>query len=440
MSVFLRGTLILIATAFIGECLEFVINMILARELGEAGLGTYMSILPTVFLIVILSSMELPISLSKFFAERDERHHRGMLQYAFRFALITIIVLLLILTFILSSTPLFQGYHPGIPWLILLVVPIVAFTSITRGYFMGIQQMGKIAVANFLRKGIQLLLLISIYHFLSFGIDTSIFIALCTLIASEAFVFAYLLHAYFIEIKGKRKNKHLNLSKVEMRNSVLSVSVPTTVLRIFHAFTHAVQPFLIKWTLIQSGMNGLEANEHFGMVAGVALTIGFFPAFIAFSMLIVLIPTVSEKVSSNDVAGIVTHLKQVMWMTVGYGIPAVFIYYYAGDYITETFFHSSYSAYYLKLLWPYFLFHFLVLPLQAFLIGLGLVKDALLHTIWSSVFSFSLIYLLGSGLQLGMEGVIMGMNAGAVLITLLHYFTICRELETTLWLKPMIKM
>jgi stage V sporulation protein B len=46
--------------------------------------------------------------------------------------------------------------------------------------------------------------------------------------------------------------------------------------------------------------------------------------------------------------------------------------------------------------------------------------------------------LLGS--RFGMEGVILGMNAGAVLITMLHYFTICRELETTLWLKSAIKL
>jgi stage V sporulation protein B len=438
MSLFLRGTLVLVVTAFLGECLEFIINMILARELGEAGLGTYMSILPTVFLIVILSSMELPISLSKFFAEREEKYHRGMLHYAFRFAVITTCILLLIMVMVYAWTPLFQGYHPGIRWLILIVIPIVAFTSITRGYFMGIQKMRKIAAANFLRKGIQLFLLVSIYQFLSFGIDTSIFIALGTLIASETVVFVYLIHAYVLEIKGKRKNSHSILSTNEMRKSVLSVSIPTTVLRIFHALTHAVQPFLIKWALVLSGMGTVDANEHFGMLAGIALTIGFFPSFIAFSMLIVLIPTVSEKVSSKDFEGILTHLKQVMWITLGYGVPAVFIYYSLGDYITETFFHSAPSAYYLKLLWPYFLFHFLVFPLQAFLIGLGLVKNALLHTIWSSVFSFSLIYLLGS--RFGMEGVILGMNAGAVLITMLHYVTICRELETTLWLKSAIKM
>lgn len=206
--------------------------------------------------------------------------------------------------------------------------------------------------------------MISIYQFLSFSTAASIFIALGTLVASEGVVFVYLIHAYILEIKGKRKDSHSNLTTAEMRKSVLSVSVPTTVLRLFHAITHAIQPFLIKWALVHSGMGALEANEHFGMLAGIALTIGFFPSFIAFSMLTVLIPTVSGKASANDHAGILKHLKQVMWMTFGYGIPAVFIYYILGDYLTETFFHSASSAYYLKLLWPYFLFHFLVFPFR----------------------------------------------------------------------------
>ncbi|XXM70362.1 oligosaccharide flippase family protein [Lysinibacillus sphaericus] len=442
MSLFLKGTLVLVITAFFGELVEFMINMILARELGEAGLGTYMSILPTVFLVVILSSMELPISLSKFIAEKDEKYHRGMLQYVFRFAVLTTILLLLGMVLVYMWTPLFEGIHRGIRWLILAVIPIVAFTSITRGYFMGVQQMRKIAVANFLRKGIQLVLLVSIYQFLSFTSDTSIFIALCTLVASEAVVFIYLIQAYILNRRGKGKEgiPHVRLAKGEMRRSILSVSVPTTVLRIFHAFTHAVQPFLIKLALVHAGMRVVEANEHFGMMAGIALTIGFFPSFIAFSLLIVLIPTISEKASADDADGILQHLKQVMWITLGYGVPAVAIYYLLGDYITGTFFHSSTSAFYLKLLWPYFFFHFLILPLQAFLIGLGLVKDALIHTVWASIFSFSLIYILGSHPDFGMTGVIIGMNAGAVLSALLHYVTICRELETTIWLKSLVKM
>lgn len=45
--------------------------MILARELGEHGMGLYMSVLPSIFLVVVIASLELPISISKFIAESN---------------------------------------------------------------------------------------------------------------------------------------------------------------------------------------------------------------------------------------------------------------------------------------------------------------------------------------------------------------------------------
>ncbi|QEY88308.1 Stage V sporulation protein B [Bacillus amyloliquefaciens] len=49
MNRFVKGIILLSIAAFFAECLEFVVNMILARELGEHGMGLYMSILPTIF-------------------------------------------------------------------------------------------------------------------------------------------------------------------------------------------------------------------------------------------------------------------------------------------------------------------------------------------------------------------------------------------------------
>ena len=45
MNRFVKGIILLSIAAFFAECLEFVVNMILARELGEHGMGLYMSIL-----------------------------------------------------------------------------------------------------------------------------------------------------------------------------------------------------------------------------------------------------------------------------------------------------------------------------------------------------------------------------------------------------------
>lgn len=431
MNSFVKGTLILIVAAFFGECLEFLINMILARELGEGGLGHYMTILPTIFLIVLLASFELPVSVSKLIAEKDDQYHRSMIGHAVRLTIIFTSVLLLLAAVIFPFLSVFNAYHPMLKWIVYLLIPVISFSSIARGFFMGKQLMGKIAFSHFLRRIVQLLLLAAVYQLFEFDRPTAILIAFCTLAGSELVVFIYLTHLFIVQYQQLKKAPGVNVNRKQVERQLMAVSVPTTSLRIFHALTHAVQPFLIKGALLQAGMSADMATEHFGMLAGVAMTIGFFPAFIAHSFLIILIPTVSKANANEETAKLQKLLMQVMLMTFLYGIPAVTLFYFMAEPLTNLFFQSTSASYYLQLLWPYFLFHFFVMPMQAYLIGLGLIKDASIHTVWATAVSFLLIYFLGRMPELQMDGVIIGMNTGSVLLTMLHYLTICKKIGIT---------
>lgn len=430
MKLFYRGVLILTLAAFVGEILEVLINIALARELGEEGLGLYMSILPTIMLIAVLASLELPVSISKYVAEKDKQYHRGMLRHAIGLAFVTTAFLLTVLIVVLPYIPLFDSYHPYIRILIFVLIPIVSFSAIFRGYFMGSQQMGKIACANFLRRAAQLVLLIFIYQWFQFDREVALLIALCTLIASEFVVFVFMGTVFFIKLKPEKTTAHLNGRAV--RKELLSVSIPMTGVRIFHSVTFAIKPFLIKAALVNSGLAAGIATAQFGKLAGVAFSIGFFPAFIAHSFLLVLIPTVAESFVNQDYLKLQRLLVKVMKLTLAYGLPCVFVFYFYADTLTGLFFKQSPAAVYLQLLVPYFLFHYFVIPLQAFLIGLGLVKDALYHAVWSTVISFLLMYFLGSMGHLQMNGIIIGMNTGVVLLTLMHFVTVCHKIGFSL--------
>lgn len=122
-----------------------------------------------------------------------------------------------------------------------------------------------------------------------------------------------------------------------------------------------------------------------------------------------------------------------MLLTLLYGLPAVTAFYLLAEPLTNTFFHSRDAAVFLQLLAPYFLFHYFTIPMQAYLIGLGLIKDAFIHSVYATVVTFSLIYLVGSRPEWGMEGVIVGMNTGSLVILFLHYLTICKKIGIT-WL------
>lgn len=428
MKTFFKGALLLIIAAFIGECLEFFINMVLARELGEEGLGLYMAILPSIILISVLASLELPISISKFVAEKDKKYHQSMIIHAIRFTFMFTLLFVAIAVVVLPFISVFDRYHPYIRWLVLLLIPIISLSSIAKGYFMGSHHMGKIAFSNFLRRAIQLVLLVVVYQFFQFEQEVAVLIALCTLIGSELVVFAYLVTVFIIQMQSFKKGKNVAMNGKTVRDQLLAVSLPTTGVRIFHAVTFAIKPFLIKAALVKSGMTEAMAMAQYGKLAGVAFTIGFFPAFIAHSLLIVLIPTVSEAYSKRDFAKLQNLLRKVMLFTSLYGFPSVFIFYFFAEPLTGLFFEASPAVRYLQLLTPYFLFHFFVIPMQAYLIGLGLVKDALLHAVWATTISFLMMFFLGSMDQLQMDGIIIGMNTAAVLLTLMHYLTICEKI------------
>ncbi|MEH7246642.1 oligosaccharide flippase family protein [Neobacillus niacini] len=439
MAIFYKGILFLALSAFLGEGVEFLVNLILAKELGKHGLGLYMSILPSIYLLVLLSSFELPVSISKFVAEKEEKFHRNILYHAITITIIFTSILLLLAVVLIPFISVFNGYHPYTRWLVILLIPVISFTSVARGYFMGRHQMGKIAIANFVRKSIQLVLLFLLFRFFEFNPESALLIAIASFIGSEIAVFLYLCYTLIIQFQQLRRMPFSNLNRKAVRKNLMAVSVPTTGLRLFSALTGAIQPFLIKAALVRSGLSETIATEHFGMLMGVAVSIGFFPAFIAHSLMIVLIPAVSKTYSMKDYSTLQKMLSQVMTLTFLYGVPAIVAFYVFAPQLTSIFFESSTAAVYLQMLWPFFLFHFFVMPMQAFLIGLGLIKETLIHAIWSTIVSFSVIILLAVRPEWRMEGVIIAMNTGSLLLALMHYLSICKKIGVSIFMKGVIQ-
>lgn len=334
----------------------------------------------------------------------------------------------------LPFIPVFDTYHPFIKGIVIGLIPVVAFTSIARGYFMGVQKMGKIAIANVLKKIIQLLCLFLFFQWYSFELDMAVLISLFVLVVSDVVVLVYLYSQFIMARRALSGQQHIHLRGKDVRKRLLAVSIPTTGLRIFHAVVNAIEPFLVKGALLAAGVAGTAAIDQYGMLAGVAVTIGSFPAFIAHSLMVVMIPSISEAYALSQYDIVLKRLKQSIFITLGYGIPAVWVMFQFAGPLTHLFFHSPEAQYYLQLLWPYFLFHLFVMPLQACLIGMGFVKEAFYHNVWSHIVALSMMYVLGSMENLQMLGIILGMNTGMILLTSLHYATICKALKVSVFL------
>ncbi|MFB4213862.1 polysaccharide biosynthesis protein [Shouchella sp. JSM 1781072] len=437
MSTFFRGVLVLSGAAFIGECLEFIINIVLARELGDEAFGLYMAILPTMLFVVVLASVELPVSISKLVAEKEPNYHWGVLLQALKLATVCAVTVMVAALVILPQLSVLDNYHIGVQWMLFLLIPVITFSSVAKGYLMGAQQTSKIAIANILKRTAQLGGLLIVFYMFSFTSDLAIFMALLALKLSELLVLFYLVVVFIRKIyQTKKDHTQKKVNQKEIQKKLLAVSIPTTGLRIFHSITFAVKPFLITLALTNAGVLESVALVQYGKLAGIAFTIGFFPAFVAHALLIVLIPIVSESYAKRQYDTLHYYLRLSLLVTFAYGMPIVLMFYFFAEPITTLFFGPSPAADYLKLLIPYFLFHYCATPLQAYLIGIGLVKDAFLHSFYATVVSFCLMIALGSMPSLQMNGIIIGMNMSAVLLTVLHYITICKKLKLNMLMRP----
>ncbi|RKO61323.1 oligosaccharide flippase family protein [Caldibacillus debilis] len=430
MNAFVKGTLVLTASAFIGECVDFLINMTLARELGEYGIGQYQTILPVIVLVIILASMEFPVAIAKFVAERERKYHLALLKNAVALASAAMLLLMACFFVFFSAVPVFSDIHPRIRWAVFLLIPLVSLTSVARGYFMGTRQMDKIAVANLFRRTVQLFCLALLFRLFDFPLGMSIVIAVSAFLCGELITFLYLMSNYLLEIRYlKNISFQEKVERKEVFKRLLEISVPTTGMQLFLALCNTIEPFLIKSATVAGGLSFNEATEHFGMVAGVAMAVGFFPAFIAHSLMTVLVPEVAGAYIRRDREKLAKLLKRVILFTFLYGIPVCGGIYFFADPLTDLFVPSDTAAFYLRLLWPYFFLHYFSIPFQGILIGMGLIKETFFYQIWTTAVSYLTIYVFGASWQMG--GVIVGMNTGALLLALLYYLTICKKLGIT---------
>lgn len=71
MSKFLQGTIILIAAGFITKILGFINRIVVARMIGDEGVGLYMMAVPTLSLAITATQIGLPVAISKLVAEAE---------------------------------------------------------------------------------------------------------------------------------------------------------------------------------------------------------------------------------------------------------------------------------------------------------------------------------------------------------------------------------
>lgn len=447
---FLRGTIVLIIAGMITRLLGFVNRIVVARLMGEEGVGLYMMALPSLFLVITLTQIGLPIAIAKRVAEANAQNNSRKIKQ-----IISLSFLIITCTSIFFSvcmiflTPFIANYlmtdHRTVYPLMIIspIIPLIAYSSVIKGYFQGMQNMTPQSIAIVIEQIIRITavyLLVKIL--LPYGIEFAAAGAVFSIFIGELASLLYL----FITFKAKKviKVRHqfftfLKHSKTA-RKELFSIALPNTGSKLISSFSHFLEPILVAQSLAIAGVSTHDATKQYGELTGYAMPLLFLPSFITQSLSIALVPAISEVASFGNQKLIHYRIHQAIRISFSSGALATIIFSLFAIPILTHMYGTSNASTYIFIMAPFFLLLYIQAPLQAALFALDLAKPAMWNSLIGSVVKFITLFALASNEQFGILGVAIAISVSVVLITLLHLATLYKAIHFSIRMKDLLKM
>ncbi|MFT9599015.1 stage V sporulation protein B [Mesobacillus sp.] len=450
MSKFLKGTFILLMAGLVTRVLGFINRIVIARSIGEEGVGLYMMAFPTLVLVVTITQLGLPVAISKNVAEAEARGDFRKIKKILVVSLATTISLSIVFTPALIflapylSETLFTD--PRTQWPLLAIapiVPIVAVSSVLRGYFQGRQNMRPSAISQVIEQLVRITLIAVLTKtFMPYGIEYAAAGAMIASVIGELISLIYLMTTFKLRKKFRlRKNffQFVHSGKSTL-NDLMRIALPTTGSRLIGSVSWFFEPIVVAHSLAIAGVAAVAATKQYGALTGFAMPLLLLPSFITYSLSTSLVPAISEANSRKNMKVIQHLLQQSLRFSLLTGGLAIVVLYVLAEPLMTLMYGTANGSQFIKLMAPFFLFYYFQGPLQAALQALDLARAAMINSLIGNLAKTAVIFLLASQPAFGINGVALGMVMGIVLITLLHFATMLKAVSFTFYVKDYLKV
>jgi len=429
-----QGAFVLTLAAFICKLLVLANSIVQARVLGSEGIGLKMMVMPFMGLMITLTTIGLPVAISRLVAEADAQRNGAKIKKIMIVAStvtgclgIVVVCLAIFCGNVLSSYFLMdqRSYYSFMA--LIPIIPIMAVSGVLKGYFRGMQTMNPIALAQVIEQVIRIgFTYYLVLRLIPYGIEYAAAGAVLSSAIGEGFSLLYLIVVFKLSHKAKLRMPIWEkiLKGRDILAELLQTALPTTGNGLIFSVSKAIQPIIITKSLAVAGVSSVMITKDYGMLTGFVMPLLFFPGFINQSLGVTLVPAISEAKATNNIKLIHRRLHQAICVALMVGVPSTTILYLFAQELMTVIYKSHQAAPYLKFIAPFFLFYYLQTPIQSVLVGMGHAKIAMFNNMISKGITLLLIYPLCANLKLGMYGVILAISLGVIMETLLHFLSV----------------
>ena len=417
---FISSIIILLIGGAISKSLGMMIKIAITRMIGSDGVGIYALVMPTFLLFITISQLGFPIAISMLVAE-DKKNNKRLLFTSGLFLLffnIFLVLIMLIISPYLSKYLLNETrtYYPLIS--ISLVLPFIGISSVLRGYFFGKQKMIPHTLSNIFEQIIRFVIVLIITPIL---LQKNVTYAICGIILVNIIseISAIGIMSLFLPKNIKIKKEDLVIDTSNLKD-ILHISLPTTGSKLIGSITYFLEPIIITSVLLFLGYDSKFIVSEYGIISGYVIPLLLIPSFFTQAISQALLPLISKNYAMGNKVYIKNKLKQANCISFSIGLFISVILFLFPEVFLKMIFNTTSGVNYLRILIPFFLFHYLQGQYVAFLQGINKAKHSMMGTLYGAIIK-TISLLLFSLLRIGLYGLIFATILNIVFVTIYDY-------------------
>ena len=414
-----KSTLILIISGFLTKILGFIIRIVFTRIIGPYGISLYTIATPTYSLLLTISTLAIPISISKLVAENKGRSIRILTSAAALILIInSILIFIILLTHDFIAINLLKEPKAG-PILVAmaLTLPFVSISSVLKGYFAGKQNMIPHATSNVIEQIIRLIIIATVLPIL---MERSVMIAviglvLLTIVSEISSIIVFL---FFIP---KKINLRTNIKPTfTITKDILDISLPSVSSRIIGNIGYFFEPIILTNLLLFSGYSSTYVLAEYGAYNAYNISLLTMPSFFIAAISSSLLPEISKFHANNNKAMVKKRIKQGLLFSLIIGLFFSIVIFIFRDPLLFYLYKTTIGSKYIKILAPFFVLFYLEGVLTSSLQATGYAKITMKITLYG-VFIKLIILSILSLCHIGIYSLVIAEIINILFVVLLNF-------------------
>lgn len=418
-NLFIKSTLILILSGFLTKMLGFIIKVVYTRIIGEYGISLFTIATPTYSLLLTISTLAIPISISKLVSENKGRSIRILTSATF--LILSINFLLILIIFLtkdfIATNLLKEPLASPILMAFALTLPFVSISAVLKGYFAGKQNMVPHATSNILEQIVRLIIIVTILPIL---MKKSVMYAvlgliLLTILSEISSIIVFL---FFLP-------KHINyktnlLPSKKHTKDILNISLPTVSSRIIGNIGYFLEPIILTNLLLFSGYTNAYILREYGAYNAYSLALLTMPGFFIAAISTSLLPEISKFHGEKNSSMVKRRIKQSLLFALLIGTFFSFIIFTFRDKLLFTLYNTTNGSDYIKILAPFFVLFYLEGVLTSALQALGHAKITMNITLWGVILKLLVMAIL-SLCHIGIYSLVIAEIINILFVVLINF-------------------